>query len=145
MVPLLPATGAPGAGLMVTDVVPIEPVHPRTVAETEYVPVPARGTPLMTGVCPASVHELGPLHAYVAPDIAPALKLKLLPSHTGELLEADGAPGVSLITTVVVPAALGGHPPTMAETEYVPLRAVVTPAMVGFCKVEVKEAGPVHE
>ena len=55
-----------------------------------------------------------------------------MPTQTGELFVAEGAAGVGLITTVVVPAALGGHPPTVAVTEYVPAFAEVTFAIVGF-------------
>ena len=49
------------------------------------------------------------------------------------------------MVTVVVPAALGGHPLTDAVTEYVPVAAVVTLAIVGFCEEEVKPFGPVQE
>ncbi len=45
----------------------------------------------------------------------------------------------------MVPAEVGGHPATVAVTEYVPVAAVVTFAMVGFCDDEVKLLGPVHE
>jgi hypothetical protein len=48
------------------------------------------------------------------------------------LLEAVGAAGVWLMVTLVVPGALGGQPPTIALTEYVPLPAVVILAIVGF-------------
>ena len=33
-----------------------------------------------------------------------AVKVIVLPTHTGLLLEADGAPGVALIVTLVLPA-----------------------------------------
>lgn len=49
------------------------------------------------------------------------------------------------MVTTVVPAELGGHPPTIAVTEYVPFPAVVTPAIVGFCEAEEKLFGPVQE
>ena len=74
-----------------------------------------------------------------------AVKLNVVPRQTGVLLPAVGAEGVGLMTTVVVPGELGGHPPTTAETEYVPLARVLTPAMLGFCSVEVKLLGPAHE
>ena len=45
------------------------------------------------------------------------------------------------MVTVVVAAELV-HPLTVAVMEYVPEPAVVTPAMVGFCEVEVKLLGP---
>ena len=49
--------------------------------------------------------------------------------------------GKGLIENVVVEAG-EGQPVTVAETEYVPAFAVVTLAMVGFCKDEVKLFGP---
>ncbi len=45
-----------------------------------------------------------------------AVKFKIFPVQTGELLEAVGVSGVGLITTVVVPAALT-QPFTVAVTE----------------------------
>lgn len=74
-----------------------------------------------------------------------AVRLKVEPRQTGVLLPASGAEGVWKIVTLVVPGALGGHPPTTALTEYVPLAAVVTLVMLGFCKVEVNPFGPDHE
>lgn len=73
-----------------------------------------------------------------------AVKLNAVPTQTGVLLPADGAEGVWLIVTLTVPGALGGHPPRVAVTEYVPLPAVVTPAIAGFCEVELKLFGPVQ-
>jgi hypothetical protein len=60
------------------------------------------------------------------------------------LLEAVGAAGVALIVTTVVANVLE-HPPTVAVTEYVPLAAVVTLEIEGFCEEEVNPFGPVHE
>ena len=59
---LLPAAGAPGGGLTVTEAVPAAPVHPFSVAVTEYVPaltMPAEG---ITGFCCVEVKPLGPVH-----------------------------------------------------------------------------------
>lgn len=99
----------------------------------------------MTGFCVASVKLFGPVHAYEAPEIVLAVRLMGVPRQTGELLPAAGAEGVSLIVTETVPGALGGHPPTTALTEYVPLAAVVTETIFGFCSVELKLLGPLHE
>ena len=46
---LLDAAGAAGVGLIVTGVVPAEPVQPFSVAVTEYVPEPAVVTAVITG------------------------------------------------------------------------------------------------
>jgi len=74
-----------------------------------------------------------------------AVKLKSPPRHTGELLPAVGAEGVWLMVTETVPAGVLTHPfAPIAVTEYVPDAEVVTPEMVGFCKVEVKLFGPVQ-
>src|ERR1043166_9596692 len=58
---LLPAVGAAGVWLTVTVTVPAEPVHPFTVAVTEYVPAAARVTFDMEGFCKVEVNPLGPL------------------------------------------------------------------------------------
>ena len=50
-----------------------------------------------------------------------------------------------MIATTVVPAALVGHPPTVAVTEYVPAASVVTFAIVEFCVEAEKLFGPLHE
>ena len=60
---LLPAEGEDGALFTMTVVVPIGPVHPFTVAVTEYVPALEEVTPLIVGFCVASVNVFGPLHA----------------------------------------------------------------------------------
>ena len=49
------------------------------------------------------------------------------------------------MVTLTVPAALEVQPGTFAITEYVPVAAVVAPEIVGFCNVDVKLLGPVHE
>ena len=52
-------------------------------------------------------------------------------------------PALALTTTVVVPAMLV-QPFNVTVTLYVPAAAKVTPAIVGFCRVELKLFGPVH-
>lgn len=59
---LLDAVGAAGVGLTVTLTVPAGPVHPLTVAVTEYVPDAASVTLAMVGFCNEDVKPFGPLH-----------------------------------------------------------------------------------
>jgi hypothetical protein len=68
----------------------------------------------------------------------------VFPVQTGELLPGEGAVGIGLITAVVVPKALV-QPFKVTVTEYVPALAEVAPVMLGFCDVELNEAGPLHE
>ena len=74
-------------------------------------------TPVITGYCEAEENPLGPVHAYVTPEIVLAVRLRSFPTQTGVLLLAEGATGVGLTATLVVPAALVGHPPTVTVTE----------------------------
>ena len=59
------------------------------------------------------------------------------------MFEAAGVDGNALTTTVVVPRP-EVQPLTVMESEYVPLKAVVAFARVGFCSEEVKPPGPLH-
>ena len=59
---LLPAVGAAGIGLIVATVVPAGPVHPFSVAVTEYVPDSAVVAPTIIGFCVMEEKLLGPLH-----------------------------------------------------------------------------------
>ena len=68
----------------------------------------------------------------------------MAPIQRGLLLVAVGARGVGFTVTEVVPAALP-QPVLVTLNEYVPEPEVVTAAIVGFCEVEVKLLGPVHE
>ena len=72
-----------------------------------------------------------------------AVKLKVCPAHTGELLDKVGAPGTPNTVTLNVPAG-PGHPATVAVTEYIPVANVEAPGMLGFCVVEVNPFGPVQ-
>jgi len=141
---LLESEGAAGVGLTVTLTVPALPVHPATVAVTEYVPDAAVVAPAMLGFCVEDVNPFGPVHEYVAPPMLDAERLSVLPSQIGLLLDAVGAAGIGLTVTLTVPAVLV-HPPTVAVTEYVPDAAVVAPVMLGFCVEDVNPFGPVHE
>jgi hypothetical protein len=141
---LLPPVGADGIEFTVTEVVPAGPTQPATVAVTEYVPDATVVAAPIVGFCEVEVKLFGPVHAYVAPDIVLAVKLKVVPTQRGELLPAVGSIGVGRIVTEVVPAA-PVQPTTVTVTEYVPVPAVVTEAIVGFCEADVKLFGPVQE
>jgi hypothetical protein len=79
----------------------------------------------------------------VAPATAVVVRFNVDPEHTGLLLDGAGAAGTGFTVTVTVPTTLV-HPLAVAVTEYVPLAAVVTLVMDGFCDVEVNELGPVQ-
>ena len=70
----------------------------------------------IVGFCEAEEKLFGPVHAYVAPDMVAAVKLRVVPTQMGELLPAVGATGVALMVTEVVPAA-PVHPATVTVTE----------------------------
>ena len=57
---LLDATGGDGIGLTVTKIEPAGPVHPFTVAVTEYDPAPAIVILLMIGFCKEDENPFGP-------------------------------------------------------------------------------------
>lgn len=101
-------------------------------------------TPTIDGFCRDDEKELGPVHEYVAPATAGVDKFKVAPVQTGELLEAVGVDGIGLTTTAVVATELV-QPLATVTTEYVPAITAVAPGMDGFCVVEVKLFGPVHE
>ena len=101
---LLPNVGAPGIPNTVTLNVPAGPGQPATVAVTEYIPVANVDAPGIVGFCTFDVNELGPVQLYVAPAIADAVKLIVLPAHKVAVPPAVGAAGAGLTTTVVVPA-----------------------------------------
>ena len=60
---LLPGVGAAGVWLIVTETVPAGPVHPSTVAVTEYVPDAAVVTLATVGFCDDEEKPFGPVHA----------------------------------------------------------------------------------
>lgn len=66
-----------------------------------------------------------------------------LPEHTGEFEDAVGVAGVSLMITLVVPAG-EVQPFCDTVTLYVPLYAVDTEGMDGFCWLLVNPFGPVQ-
>ena len=70
----------------------------------------------MVGFCNEEVKLLGPVHAYVAPEIVLEVKLNVAPTHIGLLLPAVGVAGIELTVTAVVPEA-PVHPLVVAVTE----------------------------
>ena len=133
--------------MIVTVVVAAGLVHPLTVAVTEYVPVPKVEIPAMVGLSEADVKLFGPFHEYVAPPTVVAVRDNVCPEQIGSLLPAgEGEDGIVFIVTEIV-AVLLTHPLAMEVTftEYVPAASVETLDIVGFCKVEVKPFGPLHE
>jgi hypothetical protein len=99
---LLPAVGATGIGFITTVVVPGAPVHPDTVAVTEYVPAANSVVLAIDGFCKADVKLFGPVHAYVAPAITLAVRFKGDPTQTGLLLPAVGEAGGTATVTIHV-------------------------------------------
>src|ERR1043166_9700515 len=128
----------------VTFVVPAAEVQPLTVIVTEYVPASAVVALERVGFCCAEMKPFGPVHAYVAPLTNAVESEMVAPSQYGPPLLAVGVAGVAWTTNVVVPAG-EVQPFTVTVTEYVPASAVVAFERVGFCCVEVKLFGPVHE
>src|SRR6185312_2222595 len=97
----------------------------------------------MVGFCKADINPLGPVQLYVAPTTAVVNKVKVEPWHTGLLLVGLGVPGVGLMVTFTVPAALV-HPATVTVREYVPVAAKVALGIVGFCSADMNPLGPVQ-
>ena len=80
----------------------------------------------------------------MAPGIVSTFSCKVVPVHTGELLDATGVLGVAFTAANVVLSTLV-HPLTVTLTVYVPVAAIVAAAMDGFCAEDEKLLGPVHE
>jgi hypothetical protein len=86
-------------------VVPAGPVQPFTVAVTEYVPAAAGVTFAIDGFCCEDVKPFGPVHAYaVAPGTDEAVSWSVPPTHSGPLLDAEGAAGGAFTTALVLAA-----------------------------------------
>jgi hypothetical protein len=142
--PPFEAVGVAGTGLTMTLVEPAAEVQPFTVTVTEYVPASATVALERVGFCRADVKPFGPVHEYVAPETVGVESAIVAPSQYGPPFDAVGVAGVALTTTFVDPAA-EVQPLTVTVTEYVPAKAVVALERVGFCRADVKPAGPVHE
>src|ERR1043165_6044893 len=107
-------------------------------------PPSARVAFARVGFCSDEVKPFGPVHEYVAPPTAGVESEIVAPAQYGPPFDAVGVAGVALTTTFVVPAA-EVQPFTVTVTEYVPASASVALARVGFCSVDVKPFGPIHE
>jgi hypothetical protein len=112
-------------------VLPIGPVHPFTVALTEYVPEAFTAAFGIVGFCDEELNPPGPVHEYDAALIAPAESDKELPTHKGPLFEARGAKGRGL-TTASVDAGELAQPFTVAVTLYAPPFATPALLITGF-------------
>ena len=121
---------AVGLTCTTTGTVPAALVQPPAVTVTLYVPAIATVEPVMVGFWLVLLKELGPLHAYVAPETAAVDRLMSLPAQTGLLLGA-GVAGVVFTTTVAVPAT-DVQPPTVTVMLYVPAMAVVALVLFGL-------------
>jgi hypothetical protein len=73
------------------------------LAVTEYVPEASVLTLPIEGFWLIEVKLFGPLQLYVVPELE-AVKLKVCPEQTGELLPATGTAGGGFTVTEVVPA-----------------------------------------
>jgi len=103
--PVLLAVGVAGKAFTTTVVVACAETQPFTVAVTVYIPEAATVAAAIDGACEFEVKAFGPVQLYVAPATKPAFKFKVLPAHTGVLLEAVGVAGVAFTVTAKVPLA----------------------------------------
>lgn len=140
---LLDAVGADGVGFTVIAIVTGVLAHPLLTMQV-YVPAAASVTLEIEGFCNDEENPFGPVHEYVEPITRLALRLSVLPTHTGELLDNVGAEGGVFTSTLTVPALLV-QPFTVTVNEYVPASATVALAILGFCNAELNPFGPVHE
>ena len=141
---MFPAVGGDGMAFTVATVVAAVDVQPPTVTVTLYVPDAAVVAFGIVGFCWLDVKALGPVHEYVAPVTVEAVRLRVWPAQMGPLLPAVGADGMALTVAFVV-AAVDVHPLTVTVTLYVPVAAVVAFGIDGFCWLDVKPLGPIHE
>jgi hypothetical protein len=72
---------------------------------------------VITGFWDPFTKLFGPVHAYVELPTVLAERLISFPTQTGVLLVAEGAEGVGITVTEVVPGEVGGHPGMVAVTE----------------------------
>ena len=117
-----PAVGALGTALTVTFVVPAGPVQPLNDIVAEYVPLADVVAAPMVGFCADEVKELGPVQFQVVPPLLEAVKLRVEPTHKGELLERVGAEGVVTGETTTVFTIAGQLlAVSLISTVYVPI------------------------
>jgi len=98
-------------------------------------------TPVTTPAVPDT--EALPVVVLHVPPTVPTERTSVNPVHTGKNDGVTGEEIVLTVTEVVATAEL--QVAIVATTEYVPVAAVVTPAIDGFWSVDVKLAGPVQE
>ena len=96
---MLLAIGDEGIALTTTVVVPARLTHPvvELVTVTLYVPAIARVAGDIVGFWEVEEYALGPDQLMIP--VVDVVKLTVPPSHTGELLLADGAAGKVLTVT----------------------------------------------
>jgi hypothetical protein len=83
---------------------------------TVYVPVAAVVAFDMAGLCSGEVKPLGPVQAYVTPEVEEvALRFSVAPSQIGVLEDVVGTAGIWFTTTAVV-AGAEVHPATVTVT-----------------------------
>ena len=129
--PFEETVGADGIAFTIIDVLPTGPVHPFTVALTEYTPEAFTAALGIVGFCDEELNPPGPVHEYDAPLMEPAERDIEPPAHKGPLFEATGAEGTGLITAAVDDAELV-QPFTAAVTLYTPALATATLLITGF-------------
>jgi hypothetical protein len=137
---------AAGLELTVTVVVytvaGLQPV-PGLLRVREYVPV---AVGIVVGFCKVDEKLLGPLHDHAVALLELAFKVTVPPLHTAPLLVAPVDDGTALTVTAAVYTVAGLQPVpvelTVSEYINVPVAVGVTD---GFCKVEVKLPGPLHD
>jgi hypothetical protein len=97
----------------------------------------------MNGFCNAEPNPLGPDQVHVVPAVTSlAVRNKVSPVQTGELLVAVGVSGVLSITTFT--NALSVQPLKVAFTQYIPENAVIALGLEGSDSVDENPTGPVH-
>jgi hypothetical protein len=93
--------------------------------------------------CDAELKPFGPVHAYDAPLIKPAISEMVFPLHKGLLLDAIGAGGRGLTITFVAEGALV-QPLTVAVTLYTPELRIPALLITGLEPDELNPLGPVQ-
>ena len=129
--------GTTAGGVVTETVTEAAEEHPLEVPVTVYPVVALPSTTIEVVVSPVfQTYDAAP----------PAVSVALLPVHTVvEGLLVIVTVGIGLTVTEVVPTEPEHPAPVTANTEYVPVPAVVMPAIVGFCNEEVNPFGPFHE
>jgi hypothetical protein len=91
------------------------------------------------------VNPPGPLHDHAVAPVLFADRFTVPPTHIGPSLVVPAEDGTELTVTEVVYTVAGVHPepvPLLRASIYVP---VTVGTSDGFCKVELKPEGPLHD